>query len=34
MSTEQVRRKLYATSVNRHRNYEKHIGQLRDALGG
>jgi tetratricopeptide (TPR) repeat protein len=32
-SNEQVRRPIYRTSVGRWRNYEKHLGPLRQALG-
>lgn len=32
-SVDQVRRPMYTTSVERWRNYEKHIGPLREALG-
>jgi tetratricopeptide (TPR) repeat protein len=32
-SNEQVRRPMYASSVERWRNYEKHLGPLREALG-
>jgi hypothetical protein len=33
-SYHQVRKPLYTRSVGRHRNYEKHLGPLRAALGG
>jgi len=33
MSAEQVRRPIYKSSVKRWQNYEKHLGQLRAALG-
>jgi hypothetical protein len=32
-SNEQVRRPIYNSSVNRWRNYDKHLGPLRAALG-
>lgn len=32
-STWQVRRPLYASAIGRWRNYERHLGPLRDALG-
>ena len=34
LSRDQVNRPIYTTSVGRARNYEKHLGPLRDALGG
>ncbi len=33
LSNEQVRRPMYRSSVGRHRNYDAHLGPLRDALG-
>ena len=32
LSSDQVRRKIYATSVGRWRNYDRHLGPLRAAL--
>ncbi len=32
LSRDQVSRPIYASSVGRHRNYEKHLGPLRDVL--
>ena len=32
LSRDQVNRPIYTTSVGRHRNYEKHLGPLRDVL--
>ena len=34
LSRDQVNRPIYTSSVGRHRNYEKHLGPLRDALAG
>ncbi len=34
LSRDQVNRPIYASSVGRHRNYQKHLGPLRDALAG
>jgi len=34
LSRDQVNRPIYTTSVGRHRNYELHLGPLRDALAG
>jgi hypothetical protein len=33
VSYDQVRRPIYGSAVGRHRNYEKHLGPLREALG-
>ncbi len=34
LSRDQVNRPIYTSSVGRHRNYEKHLGPLRDVLAG
>jgi len=34
LSRDQVNRPIYTSSVGRHRNYQKHLGPLRDVLAG
>ncbi len=33
LSYDQVRRPLYASAIGRYRNYERHLGPLKEALG-